>query len=124
MMDQDRAQRDGTKPEFIQALMTALQQDIVSFAEFQQLARDTSGENISAASLADVLAVVLNAGIQVGQAFNETQDHVKFVAWGGSVNSRLARIERFLNETPEHERGFVVWFCLAAKVDEYEKVSE
>ncbi len=102
-----------------QLVMAALQDDIVSYAEFLQLAEDAFGDVVPMC-LESALKSLFDSGVQIGEAHNEDGDHVKFVAWRGNANDRISRVKRILRDIPEAEREFAIWLCLEPNVDSYE----
>ena len=103
-----------------ESVIEALQEDIVSYWELQQLAGDISGRVTDFDGQKAALRELLNAGVRVGEAFNEGGSYVRFVAWRGDIDERIERMERTLKSVPKQDQGFAVWFCLEEKVDEYE----
>ena len=101
-------------------VLIALQDDIVSYAELQQIIRNNAKAGIASVTPREALKQLLKDGIQIGQTLNETGTYLKFVAWRGETDERLERMGRIQEDLSEIDQGFAVWLCLKEKVDEYE----
>jgi len=101
-------------------VLIALQDDIVSYAELQQIIRNNAKSGTASVTPKEVLKQLLENGVQIGQTFNETDAYLKFIAWRGETDERIERMDRILDDLSEIDKGFAVWLCWESKVDEYE----
>lgn len=121
MTDTDEQTVALTNSKAVDIVMSALQDDIVSYADFVQLVRNAScAETDVASCCTDVLRKLLTAGVQIGQTANQNGVHVKFIAWRGLVQERIERAQNVLRIASDLDRGFAVWLCLESRIDSYE----
>lgn len=69
----------------------------------------------------NALREILESGkIEIGETAMETPDYMTFVAWSRSVEERVERALKSVNECNERDRKFVYWLCRKDRVDRYE----
>lgn len=109
--------------EAMRRVMIALQDDIVSYAEFLQIVHEASEvvEGIIHISADYVLAKLLQEDVEIGHAeLNAEQDRLKFIAWRGSIDDRIARVHHRRSAETKANAGYSSWLCLKSNIDTYE----
>ena len=105
----------------VEIVVEALQRDLVSIGELEQMARDLVGDGADRQDcVVDAIRTLLTDCAEIGLAVNEG-GYVKFIAWKGEVDARIERAVTAQQNASELDRAFAFWLCLRVNVDAFEE---
>ncbi|MEM7625865.1 MAG: hypothetical protein AAF333_09565 [Planctomycetota bacterium] len=93
-------------------LVESLETDIISYGELKEIIATHSNKE-----LLDFVGFALQHDIEIGTAVDSNGSYVKFIAWSGSINSRIERALLTIEESQEFDKDFSFWLCLRKNVD-------
>ena len=109
--------------EAARLIVESAAEDMVSYAEFHQILMDTALDGrVESIDEGMVFSLVLDMGLRVGEAIADQQNqYVSFVAWRGSREELVERIQMFIQIQKSHNASWInLWLCRPENVDSYE----
>lgn len=98
-----------------------LRADMLSYGVLEQQLRNSVGCEQGVEDLDSLLERLLSAGdVEIGTARLANPAYVEFLAWTGSIESRIERAHRAVEGAEVKEKPFAYWLCLKKNVDRYE----
>jgi hypothetical protein len=109
--------------QIIGDLIEILNEDMLSHGLLSQCVEQAEEDDTpSHLRVRDVLAELLSSGeVEVGEAKLASPDYVEFIAWKGTVESRVRRAMESANSMSGHDKEFAYWLCLRKNVDRFEE---
>src|SRR6266436_4187162 len=100
-----------------QAVNSALQNDLVSYAELKCIIEDNLATGTDLPScIENVLGYLLARYFPLGYAINVDGNYVRFVAWKGNIGERIKRARHEAESCKESDRDFIFWLSLPSNV--------
>jgi hypothetical protein len=105
----------------VQDIIELLQDDMVSHGFLVQCIAEGGDDRMIDVKERELIANLLSTGkVEIGHAKLAAPDYVEFVAWTGTVESRVERAINAVTSAVGPDREFAYWLCRKEGVDRFE----
>jgi len=89
----------------------------------QGLRNEYGGDDMSLRPhLIELLRELLSSGrVEIGETCLDKPNYLAFVAWKGTVQDRISRAMREVDQATRVDKDFAYWICLKENLDYYEE---